>query len=259
MKRLAALSYGVFCYLMFLGVFLYAIGFVGDFAVPKSLDSSPQTVWPFAVLVNLALLGVFALQHSGMARPTFKRWLTKIVPEPFERATYVLFSNLAMILLFWFWQPLGGQIWQVENSAVAIIIYMMYAAGWATVLYTTCLLNHFELFGLRQVWLFFQRKPYQPLPFGEPSLYRHVRHPLYVGWLMVMWFTPSMTISHLFFAVGCTGYILIAIQLEERNLVDDLPGYAEYRTRVPMLIPVFRSDLSSSLRSTSQTRRQHAP
>lgn len=237
MRRFLYLVYGVACYAMFFGVFLYSIGFVGNFGVPTSLDGEPTQSLPLAFAINLGLLGVFAIQHSGMARPTFKEWWTQYVPKPIERSTYVLLSNVAMILLFVFWQPLGGTVWRITHPTGAAVMYSLYALGWVTVFYSTCLINHFELFGLRQVYLAFRKQPYRQLPFKEPGLYKYVRHPLYIGWLMVFWFTPTMTVSHLLFALGTTGYILIAIQLEERNLVDLLPGYADYRRRVPMLLP----------------------
>ena len=237
MRRAVYLAYSTIVYLMFLGVFLYAIGFIGNIGVPNSLDSEPMMSVPAAIGINLLLLAAFALQHSVMARPTFKRWWTQYVPKPIERSTYVLFSNAAMITMFAMWQPIGGVIWRVPCLSGQLTIYAMYGLGWATVLYTTCLLNHFELFGIRQAYLFFKGLPYTPLKFNEPSLYKYVRHPLYVGWLMVFWFTPTMTAAHLLFAVGCTAYILIAIQLEERNLSEDLPGYKEYKQRVPMLVP----------------------
>jgi protein-S-isoprenylcysteine O-methyltransferase Ste14 len=240
MRRAAYLAYGVICYLMFFAVFVYAIGFIGNILVPNSLDGEPNLPWMTAVAANMGLLGLFAIQHSVMARPTFKRWWTKIVPEPLERSTYVLFSNLAMIAIFAFWQPIGGVVWTVPCIYGQVTMYTLYGLGWFTVFYTTCLLNHFELFGLRQVWLYYRDEPYTQLPFNEPSLYRYVRHPLYVGWLMVFWFTPTMTVSHLFFAVGTTAYILIAIRLEERNLQDGLPGHAAYKKRVPMLVPSLR-------------------
>ncbi len=236
-SRFAILAYGVACYALFLPVFLYAIGFIGNVFVPTRLDAPLEGSLRAALVTNGLLLALFAIQHSGMARPTFKRWWTRFIPEPMERSTYVLFSNLAMILMFCFWKPMGGVIWNVESSLGRTAIYSLFGMGWAIVFYATCLINHFDLFGLRQVWLHFQGKPYQALEFRVPSLYRYVRHPLYVGWLTVIWAAPTMTLAHLFFALGTTAYILVAIQLEERNLVDLLPGYAEYRRRVPMLVP----------------------
>lgn len=238
MRRLSVLAYGVVSYAAFLGSFLYAIGFVGDFAVPKSIDSAPDGPIGLALAVNTALLGVFSLQHSVMARPAFKRWWTRFVPEPVERSTYVLFASLALCLLYWQWRPMGGIIWNVESTAGQVVLYSLCAVGWFTVLVATFLINHFDLFGLRQVWLYWRGRPYTDLPFRTPGLYRFVRHPLYVGFLMGFWATPTMTVAHLLFALGTTGYILVAIQLEERDLVAFLGAdYADYRRRVPMLVP----------------------
>ena len=257
MRRIAILGYGIACYLIFLGVLVYAIGFIGNLFVSNSLDAQPTLPWAYAVGVNLALLTLFAVQHSVMARPAFKRWWTRFVPEAAERSTYVLFSNIAMIVMFAFWQPIGGVVWDIPCVEGRATIYALYGLGWLTVLYTTCLLNHFELFGLRQVYLYFCGRPYTPLPFNEPSLYRYVRHPLYVGWLMVFWFAPTMTLAHLLFAVVTTAYIVIAIQLEERDLADSLPAYAEYRKRVPMLVPSLKkrtkSDTEPCITTTNLT------
>jgi protein-S-isoprenylcysteine O-methyltransferase Ste14 len=176
-----------------------------------------------------------------MARPAFKRWWTRIVPEPAERSTYVLASSLALLLLFWQWRPIGGVVWQVEHPVVAAALYGLFAVGWLTVLVTTFLINHFDLFGLRQVWFYLRGEPYRPLGFVTPGPYRHVRHPLYVGWLFAFWATPTMTAAHLLFAIMTTAYILIAIQLEERDLVDIFgERYAQYRRSVPMLVPRVR-------------------
>ncbi|MDP6467952.1 MAG: isoprenylcysteine carboxylmethyltransferase family protein [Pirellulaceae bacterium] len=235
--RIAVLAYGSACYTMFLGVFLYAIGFIGNFGTPTTLDAPGQGSLVVALLVNCLLLTVFAVQHTVMARPTFKQWWNKFVPKPIERSTYVLFTNVAMIMMFWFWQPMGGIVWNLENSMARTVVYVLFACGWLTVLYSTLLIDHFDLFGLRQVWLYFTGTPYTELEFRTPSLYRYVRHPLYVGWLAVFWIAPTMTFAHLLFAAITTAYILVAIQFEERNLVELLPGYADYRKRVPMLIP----------------------
>lgn len=237
MKRLSVLLYGVVCYAVFFATFLYAIGFVGNLWVPKSMDSAASLPLGQALLVNLGLLALFAVQHSVMARPAFKRWWTRFVPEAAERSTYVLFSSLALIALFWFWQPMGGVVWSVTDPLGVGVLYALYAFGWGLVLVSTFLINHFDLFGLRQVWLYFLGRPYTPLRFGTPLLYRIVRHPLYVGWLFAFWATPTMTVAHLVFAVMTTAYILVAIQLEERDLVEFHPEYADYRRRVPMLIP----------------------
>ena len=239
--RITAFTYGLFCYLMFLATFLYAIGFIGNFAVPKSIDSGAQVALPVALAIDVALLGLFAMQHSIMARQWFKAAWTRIVPSSVERSTYVLFSSVALLLLFWKWQPVGGVIWNVESSSSRFVLLAAYALGWAIVLVATFLINHFDLFGLRQVWLHLRGRAYSPLKFRTPVLYRIVRHPLYVGWLLVFWSAPRMTITHLVFAIATTGYILIAIQLEERDLVRIHAEYEEYRRRVPMLVPFGKS------------------
>jgi protein-S-isoprenylcysteine O-methyltransferase Ste14 len=238
MKRIAAFIYGVVCYAVFFGTFLYAIGFVGDLFVPKSIDSAPESPLGQALLINTLLLGLFAVQHSVMARPVFKRWWTRFVPKPVERSTYVLFSSLALIALFVYWQPIGGVIWNVQDPIGRAVLYGLFAFGWGLVLLATFLINHFDLFGLRQVWLYLRGKEYRPLNFGTPALYKIVRHPLYVGWFFAFWATPSMTVAHLFFALLTAAYILIAIRFEERDLLAEHGArYSEYRKQVPMLVP----------------------
>ena len=237
MKRALVLLYGVACYAVSLAVFAYAAGFIGDFAVPKTLDSSREVGLATALAIDLGLLALFAVQHSVMARPAFKRWWTRIVPEAAERSTYTLFSSLALIALFWFWQPVGATIWAVAAPAGVTTIYVVYALGWALLLYSTFLINHFDLMGLRQVWLYASGRPYTGLRFKTPWLYRQVRHPLYVGWLMIFWATPVMTVAHLVFALMTTAYILVAVRLEEHDLIEAHPEYADYRRRVPMLLP----------------------
>lgn len=237
MKRVLIFLYGAACYAVFFVTFLYAVGFIGDFWVPKTLDSPRDTTLGNALLVDLALLGLFAVQHSVMARPAFKRWWTRIIPAAAERSTYVLFSSLALVLLFYYWQPIGGSLWALTSPAAVNTMLVLYAAGWALLLYVTFLIDHFDLFGLRQVWLELRGKPYTAVPFVTPWLYRQVRHPLYIGWFMIVWATPSMTVTHAVFAGMCTAYILVGIRFEERDLVHFHPEYAEYQRRVPMLLP----------------------
>jgi protein-S-isoprenylcysteine O-methyltransferase Ste14 len=237
MQRVLVFIYGVVAYALFFATFLYAIGFVGNLFVPKAIDSAPQVPFIQALLVNLGLLGLFAVQHSLMARPFFKRWLTRFIPQAAERSTFVVASSLALITLFAFWQPMGGLIWSIENPQAQILLHVAFAFGWLLVLVSTFLINHFDLFGLRQVWLNLHKKPYTQLRFGTPVLYRLVRHPLYLGFILGFWATPVMTVAHLVFALATTGYILIAIQLEEHDLMNAHPEYAEYRRKVPMLIP----------------------
>ena len=240
MKRWTILLYGIFSYALFHGVFLYAILFIGNLFISNSLDGEPRMGIIQAILINLGLLTAFAVQHSGMARQPFKDWLTKFIPEPAERSTYVLMSNVAMILIFAFWQPMGGSIWMAESQTLIVGAYTLYFTGWAIVLYATFAICHFDLFGLRQIWMQFHGQLYAAHPFRTPAVYKIVRHPLYVGWLMVAWATPTMTVSHLIFAVGITGYILAAIQLEERDLIRHFGAkYTQYRKSVPMLIPRF--------------------
>jgi len=241
MKRWLIFFYGVASYAIFFATFLYAIGFIGNFGVPKSIDSVRETSLGMALLINAGLLGVFAIQHSVMARPAFKRWWTRIIPQEAERSTYTLLSSVALIALFAFWEPIGGIVWNVESPISQALIYCAYAFGWGLVLVSTFLINHFDLFGLRQVWLQLLGKPYRPLRFGTPGPYKLVRHPLYLGWLFAFWATPTMTGTHLLFAFMTTAYILVAIQLEERDLVDSLgDDYVQYRRKVPMIVPRLR-------------------
>lgn len=239
--RLLFLAYGVASYLIFLATFLYAIAFVGGVAVPRTLDGPLEGSLPMALAIDTALLTIFAVQHSVMARRWFKARWTRIVPSAIERSTYVLCASLALLLLFWQWRPLGGDVWTVEHPAARAVLWTGFAAGWATVLIVTFLINHFDLFGLRQVWRFFTGQPYTPVSFRTPLPYRHVRHPLYAGFLLAFWMTPTMSLAHLVFAVATTAYIVLAIQFEERDLVAEHgAAYERYRQEVPMLLPRLR-------------------
>jgi len=240
MKRWLIFFYGVACYAIAFVTLLYAIGFVGNLWVPKSIDSAPRLPLGLALLIDGVLLGLFAIQHSVMARPGFKRWWTRIVPQEAERSTYILFASIALVIIFVYWEPLGGSVWEVQSPLAQQLLYGGFAFGWFLVFLSTFLINHFDLFGLRQIWLQLLGKPYRPLPFKTPMLYRIVRHPLYVGLLLAFWSTPIMTLTHLVFAIATTAYILIAIQLEERDLLAEHPEYARYRKRVPMLVPFLK-------------------
>ncbi|HEU4714855.1 MAG TPA: NnrU family protein [Pyrinomonadaceae bacterium] len=237
--RVTTFVYGVLCYLIFFVTYLYAIGFIGNVFVPKSIDSGRTSPLGEALLINAGLLALFAVQHSVMARPWFKQMWTRVIPKQAERSTYVLLSSMALIFLFWLWQPIGGVVWNVEQPALRAILYALFAMGFLLVLISTFLINHFDLFGLRQVYLYLRGREYTQLRFGTPILYRHVRHPLYLGWLFAFWATPTMTIAHLVFAIATTAYIFIAIQLEEKDLVDIYgDDYRRYRDSVPMIVPV---------------------
>jgi protein-S-isoprenylcysteine O-methyltransferase Ste14 len=239
LKRLLFFAYGLACYVIFLGTFLYAIAFVGGFGVAHRLDGPLQTSLPIALAIDCALLTVFALQHSVMARPWFKERWTQIVPWAIERSTYVLCASLALLLIIWQWRPIGFQIWSVTNVPLRAILWTFCALGWLTVLLVTFLINHFDLFGLRQVWLPLTGKPYTKVVFVTPLPYRFVRHPLYFGFLLAFWMTPNMTLAHLLFAVATTAYIVLAIQFEERDLIREYGStYEEYRRRIPMLLPL---------------------
>ena len=242
MKRFAVLVYGIICYLAFLGAFLYLIGFTGNVFVPKGIDG-PLTgpLWQ-AILINLGLIALFTLQHSLMARSWFKRWWTQIVPEAMERSTYVLFTSVALAILFYFWQPLGGIIWQFENPAIISILMACFAMGYTIVLISSFMINHFDLFGLRQTWFYFQQKPYSLLKFRTPFLYKYVRHPLYLGLLIAFWAAPVMSVTRLFFVSLFTVYILKAIRWEENDLISIFGDtYRKYAANVPMILPSFIS------------------
>jgi methanethiol S-methyltransferase len=239
LKRSMFFAYGAVAYAVFLATFLYAIAFVGGFVVPTRLDADASSPLVPALAIDVLLLTVFAVQHSVMARRWFKEKWTQVVPWTIERSTFVLFASLALQLLFWQWRPIGISIWSMDDPFIRAVLWALFAAGWATVLVVTFLINHFDLFGLRQVWLPLIGKPYTPVGFRTPAPYRYVRHPLYFGFLLAFWMTPTMTLAHLVFAAVTTAYIILAIQFEERDLISEHgPLYEEYRRRVPMLLPV---------------------
>jgi len=239
LSKFLALFYGVVSYFIFLGTFLYAIGFVGNFLVPKSIDSGIQGGTENAWLINILLLSLFAVQHSVMARQGFKKWWTKIVPKSIERSTFVLISSLVLILLFYYWRPMTGVVWSVENALLAAIINTLYFAGWFIVLLGTFLINHFNLFGLQQVYLNMKNSEPKPPQFVKPLFYKVVRHPLMLGFIIAFWATPHMTVGHLLFAFATTGYILVAIQLEERDMVRfHGEEYKRFQKEVSQIIPL---------------------
>ncbi|MGB3473964.1 MAG: methanethiol S-methyltransferase [Mycobacterium sp.] len=238
MARFLALAYGALNYLGFLAVFLYLVGFVGNFVVPRSVDQGPLAPIGLAVAIDVALVALFAVQHSVMARPAFKRWLTRVVPESVERSTYVLASNLVLALLYWQWRPIPTTIWNLTIPAERTVLWGLFWIGWTIALVSTFMISHVDLFGLRQVYLAWRSQPYSHVGFHARALYRVVRHPLMVGFVIAFWATPTMTAGHLLFAVAATGYILIAVRLEERDLVAALGDeYRQYRRQVPMLVP----------------------
>jgi protein-S-isoprenylcysteine O-methyltransferase Ste14 len=236
---LASLFYGIAVYLLFLGTFVYAIAFVGNLPVPKAIDTGATGSLPAAVTIDMLLLGLFAVQHSVMARPAFKRVWTKFVPNAIERTTYVLFASAALLLLYWQWRPITEVVWTATHPAAILVLQAIFWIGWGIVLISTFLINHFELFGLHQVYARLRGKPLPPPAFKAPSLYRWVRHPIYLGFLLAFWATPTMTLGHLLFSVATTGYILIGIWFEERDLIVLFGDqYRRYREQVSMLVPL---------------------
>ena len=255
MTRIIALLYGSVVYLFFFATFLYTIGFVEGIPGIKTIDSGPaDRVW-IAIVVNGLLLGLFAVQHSVMARQGFKRWWTRFVSRSVERSTFVLFASLAVALLLWQWRPLPAIVWNVDNAPGRIILYLVSALGWTLLLASTFLINHFELFGLQQVFNHWRGVRFNPPAFKTPTLYRYVRHPLYLGFILAFWATPHMTQGHLLFAVATTGYIFVGIFFEERDLIAQFGDeYRRYRQRVPMILPFVGRELESLGRDDGRAR-----
>ncbi|MGJ8664222.1 MAG: methanethiol S-methyltransferase, partial [Marinicella sp.] len=238
-------------YASFHFVILYAIGFIGNFGISNTLDSVPNKPTLQALMINLGLLSLFAVQHSGMARKGFKDWIKQFIPEAAERSTYVMLSNIALFTLMLFWEPIGGVIWQVESQFAVTVLISLYMSGWALVFISSFLINHFHLFGLQQVWFNFKGKVIPAGKFTTPSLYRFVRHPLYVGFIVLMWSATTMTVAHLLFAVMCTAYILVGIQFEEKDLKDELgDDYAAYQAEVPMIVPRIPKKAAKTVKSS---------
>lgn len=247
MIRTLFLLYGIAGYLLFMAMYAYMAAFVGNLPVPKTIDSGVPGPMSEAVAINLLLLGLFAAQHSIMARPAFKRIWTRFVPQPIERSTYVWFSCLVTILLMWQWRALPAVVWNVQQPALRTALWVLFAIGWLLVPLVSLLIDHFDLFGLRQVLLHWQGREYTSLPFRVPSLYKHVRHPLYLGWTLAFWATPTMTVGHLLFAGVLTGYMALAAIVEERDLIAHFGRpYEEYRRRVPMFVPRIQPGATSS-------------
>jgi protein-S-isoprenylcysteine O-methyltransferase Ste14 len=242
MRRWLFFIYGAACHLLFVGTFAWMAGFVGDFLISKSIDSTVSGPTSKAILIDVLLLTLFGVQHSVMARPAFKRVWTRIIPEPIERSTYVLVSCAVTFLLMWQWRGIDQVVWNAQHPMLRGLLWGLFAIGWLLVLLASLLINHFDLFGTRQVWLYLRGRGYQALPFRVPLLYKHVRHPLYIGWAIAFWATPTMTIGHLLFAGVLTGYMVLAALIEERDLITHLGRqYEEYRHRVPMFIPRWKA------------------
>ncbi|MDT8069400.1 MAG: isoprenylcysteine carboxylmethyltransferase family protein [Terriglobia bacterium] len=240
MKKFLVLAYGVAVYVFFFVTFLYAIGFVGDLFVPKNIDNGPLSSTTGAIIIDLLLLGLFAIQHSVMARMGFKRVMTKLIAWHIERSTYVLAATICLAVLMWQWRPIPGIVWQVQNPTGVLALQALYLLGWLGILISTFLINHFDLFGLHQAYRYFRGEPLKPIPFKTPALYKMVRHPIYLCFLVSFWAAPTMTAGHLLFSVMTTGYIFVGIFFEERDLVHHYgEQYRKYRQMVPMIIPWF--------------------
>jgi protein-S-isoprenylcysteine O-methyltransferase Ste14 len=254
MKRYLTVAYGAAAYLLFLAAFLYLVGFVGNLLVPRTVDHGLPAPIGQAVLVNVLLVGAFGVQHSVMARPSFKAWWTRFVPPSIERSTYVVLSSAVLVLLYWQWRTMPAAIWDVRQPAGRLAVWAIFWLGWAIALASTFMVSHFDLFGLRQVYLAWRGKPYTHIGFHARFLYRLVRHPLMLGFLIAFWAAPTMTAGHLLFSIAMTGYILIAVRLEERNLVAALGDeYRDYRREVPALLPL----KNPSTRHSTETVGQH--
>lgn len=237
MRSATIFLYSVGAYALFLVVFLYLVAFVGNLWVPKSIDGGPASDTALALVVDLLLVSLFGLQHSVMARPAFKRWITRFIPPAMERSTFVLVATVILVVLMWQWRPIDGTIWQADGT-LAIVLWAMFGAGWFVVLLSTFLINHFDLFGLRQAWLHLVERPLTPLVFRTTLFYRIVRHPIMLGFLIAFWFTPHMTVGHLLFAVAMSVYIVIGVRHEEHDLVHALgEDYVAYRRRTPAFVP----------------------
>lgn len=249
MKRYLTIGYGAAAYLLFVVAFLYAIGFVGNLVVPRSVDHGTTASISEAVVVNLMLLGLFGVQHSVMARPGFKRWWTRIVPTSIERSTYVVLASVVLLVLYWQWRTMPALIWDVQEPAGRLVMWSAFWLGWVIVFASTFMINHFDLFGLRQVYLAWRGKPYTDLAFRTLFFYRLVRHPLMLGFIIAFWAAPTMTAGHLLFSIGTTGYILLAIQFEERDLLASLGDqYRDYRSGTSMLVPLPRRRTAEAIR-----------
>jgi methanethiol S-methyltransferase len=241
LKRILFLGYGLFAYATFLAAFLYLIGFMGNLLVPKSIDSGVEGNLGTSLAIDFILILVFGLQHVVMARPAFKEWWVRFVPRPIERSTYVLITNIIFFILFWQWQPITTVVWDTSGGVLEPTLWVLFTLAWGLILVSSFLINHFDLFGLRQVYLYWKGEPYTYLKFNTVGVYKYIRHPLMVGWILAFWPTPVMTVGHLLFAVMMTAYILITIPLEEKDLLHFLgEDYKNYQQRTPRYIPFFR-------------------